>query len=255
VDGDGDGDVAYFPVTTAYRPTDEGGLGPADAESPGSSWIYKAIINTRDPDDLTWCKFYDPMTGTDGTNGVAARPEVFYSATTSWLRDGGLGVYWGTGTPYDRSSGRRGYFFAMKDAEPLSCTSRAEPIPCNGNDGYYPLEAGEGLTADPTVYAGVIYFSTYTPHADRCEMGLGRVYGIRFDDCSPGLDTDGDGEATSADTPYMEQTGYVSGVAITAYGTVLYGTATPDDGSVVETLRVATDPFMGTATVAWMEIY
>jgi hypothetical protein len=53
----------------------------------------------------------------------------------------------------------------------------------------------------------------------------------------------------------MEQTGYVSGVAITSYGTVLYGTATPDDGSVVETLRVATDPFMGTATVAWMEMY
>jgi len=255
VDGDGDGDVAYFPVTTAYRPTDEGGLGPTDAESPGSSWIYKAIINTRDPDDLTWCKFYDPMTGTDGTNGVSARPEVFYSATTSWLRDGGLGVYWGTGTPYDRSSGRTGYFFAMKDAEPLDCASRAEPIPCNGRDGYYPLTAGEGLTADPSVYAGVIYFSTYTPDADRCEMGVGRVYGIRFDDCSPGLDTDGDGEATSADTPYMEQTGYVSGVAITAYGTVLYGTATPDDGSVVETLRVATDPFMGTATVAWMEIY
>lgn len=256
VDGDGDGDVVYFPVTTAYRPTDEGGLGPTDAESPGSSWIYKAIIDTRTPDDLQWCKFYDPLTGTDGTNGVGTRPEVFYAATTSWLRDGGLGVYWGTGTPYDRSSGRTGYFFAMKDAEPLSCASRAEPIPCNGHDGFYPLNAAEGLTADPTVYAGVIYFSTYTPNADRCEMGTGRVYGIRFDDCSPGLDTDGDGEATSADTPYMEQTGYVSGVAITAFGTVLYGSSNPDtDESVVEVLRVATDPFMGTATVAWMEIY
>jgi len=256
VDGDGDGDVVYFPVTTAYRPTEEGGLGPIDAESPGSSWIYKAIIDTRAPDDLQWCKFYDPMTGTDGTNGVGMRPEVFYAATTSWLRDGGLGVYWGTGTPYDRSSGRTGYFFAMKDAEPTDCASRAEPIPCNGRDGYYPLSAGEGLTADPTVYAGVIYFSTYTPDADRCEMGTGRIYGIRFDDCSPGLDTDGDGEATSADTPYVEQSGYVSGVAITAYGTVLYGSANPDtDESVVEVLRVATDPFMGTATVAWMEIY
>jgi hypothetical protein len=256
VDGDGDGDVAYFPVTTAYRPADEGGAGPTDAESPGSSWIYKAIIDTSKPDDLTWCKFYDPMSGTDGTNGVGARPEVFYSATTSWLRDGGLGVYWGTGTPYDRSSGSRGYFFAMKDSEPLSCASRAEPIPCNGNDGYYPLDAGEGLTADPTVYAGVIYFSTYTANPDRCEMGTGRVYGIRFDDCSPGLDTDGDGEATSADTPYIEQEGYVSGVAVTAYGTILYGSSNPDDGgSVVEAIRTATDPFMGTAAVAWMEIY
>ena len=256
VDGDGDGDVVYFPVTTAYRPTDEGGLGPPDAESPGASWIYKAIINTRDPDDLTWCEFYDPYTGTDGTNGVAARPEVFYAATTSWLRDGGLGVYWGSGTPFDRTTGTKGYFFAMKDAEPLNCASRAEPISCNGNDGYYPLDSGEGLTADPTVYAGVVYFSTYKSNPDRCEMGTGRVYGIRFDDCSPGLDTDGDGEANSADTPYIEQDGYVSGVTVTAYGTVLYGAANPNpDESVVETLRVATDPFMGTATVAWMEIY
>jgi len=256
VDGDGDGDVVYFPVTTAYRPDDEGGGGPADPESPGSSWIYKAIIDSRDPDDLQWCEFYDPYTGTDGTNGVSTRPEVFYAATTSWLRNGGLGVYWGTGTPYDRSSGRAGYFFAMRDADPQDCNTRAEPIPCNGRDGYYPLDSGEGLTADPVVYAGVVYFSTYTPNADRCEMGLGRVYGIRFDDCSPGIDTDGDGEATSADTPYVEQDGYVSGVAVTAYGTVLYGSATPDDGgSVVETIRTATDPFMGTATVAWMEMY
>lgn len=256
VDSDGDGDVAYFPVTTAYRPTDEGGTGSTDAESPGSSWIYKAIINTSDPDDLTWCEFYDPRTGTDGTNGVGTRPEVYYAATTSWLRDGGLGVYWGSGTPFDRSTGARGYFFAMKDAEPLNCASRAEPIPCNGNDGYYLLDSGEGLTADPTVYAGVVYFSTYTANPDRCEMGTGRVYGIRFDDCSPGLDTDGDGEATSVDTPYVEQDGYVSGVTVTSYGTVLYGSANPTtDESVVEVIRVATDPFMGTAAVAWMEIY
>jgi len=254
-DGDGDGDVVYFPVTTAYRPGDEGGGGPSDAESPGSSWVYKAILDSSDPDDLTWCEFYDPYYGTDGSNGVSVRPEVYYAATTSWLRDGGLGVYWGTGTPYDRSSGGRGYFFAMKDSEPLDCASRAEPIPCNGHDGFYPLDSGESLTADPVVYAGVIYFSTYTPNADRCEMGTGRVYGIRFDDCSPGLDTDGDGEATSADGPYVETEGYVSGVAVTAYGTVLYGTADPSAEGSVETLRTATDPFMGTATVAWMEIY
>ena len=257
VDGDGDGDVVYFPVTTAYRPTDEGGLGAADPESPGSSWVYKAIIDTRDPDNLTWCEFYDPYVGTDGTNGVAARPEVFYAATTSWLPTGGLGVYWGSGTPYDRSSGSTGYFFAMKDADPLDCSVRAEPIPCNGNDGYYPLDSGEGLTADPTVYAGVVYFSTYTPNADRCEMGVGRVYGIRFDDCSPGLDSDGDGEATSADVPYVEENGYVSGVAVTAYGTVLYGTASGPDagGSATSTIQSATDPFLGTATVAWMEMF
>ena len=45
-------------------------------------------------------------------------------------------------------------------------------------------------------------------------------------------------------------------VAITGFGTVLYGSSSPDmDESVVETLRVATDPFMGTAAIAWLEIY
>jgi hypothetical protein len=257
VDSDGDSDVVYFPVATAYRPSDEGGGGVSDAESPGSSWMFKAILNTRDPDDLEWCEFYDPLAGTDGTNGVGARPEVYYAATTSWLEDGSLGVYWGSGTPYERDGTATGYFFAMQDVDPLSCTSRAQPIPCNGNDGFYPLEGGEGLTADPIVYAGVVYFSTYTPNPDRCEMGTGRVYGIRFDDCTPGLDTDGDGEATTSDTPYVEQEGYVSGVAVTSFGTVLYGSATgPDDGgSAVEVIRSATDPFLGTAAIAWLEIF
>ncbi len=257
VDSDGDADTAYFPVTTSYKPTDEGGGGPSDAEAPGSSWMYKAILSPTSPDDLTWCKFYDPLEGTDGSNGIGARPTVYYAATTSWLEGGGLGVYWGTGTPFDRDGGETGHFFAMRDPDPSSCSSDAEPIPCQGNDGYYPLDAGEGLTSDPIINAGVVYFTTYTPDADRCEMGVGRVYGIRFDDCSPGIDTDGDGEASSTDTPYVETEGYPSNVAITEYGTVLYGSSGGPDsgGSVVESISSATDPFLGTAAVSWMEMF
>lgn len=258
VNGDGDGDTLYFPVTSSYRPTDEAGLGASDAESPGSSWIYKALISASHPDDLEWCEFYDPFSGTDGTNGIGARPEVYYAATTSWRSDGSLGVYWGSGTPFDRDSSNTGYFFAMYDSDPMSCGTSAQPIPCNGNDGYYPLNSGEGLTSDPLVYAGVVYFTTYTPDTDRCEMGVGRVYGIRFDDCSPGLDTDGDGEATSADSASVETEGYVSGVTVGEQGTIYYGTATPtSDGSsaAVETITAATNPFLGTAAIAWMEIY
>ncbi len=257
-DGDGDGDVLYFPVTTAYRPVDEGGGGVTDAEDPGSSWMYKAIIGTSQPDDLTWCKFYDPLAGTDGTNGVGARPEVFYAATTSWLPDGSLGIYWGTGTPYDRDTSVTGYFFAMYDAEPTNCASTAQPIDCNGNDGYYPLDSGEGLTSDPLVYAGVVYFTTYTPDADRCEFGTGRVYGLRFEDCSPGMDTDGVDGANALDDPYEENTDdFVSGVTA-GDGTVYYGSANPTtDGSdaAVNTIRVATNPFLGTMAIAWMELY
>jgi hypothetical protein len=251
VDGDGDGDVLYFPVTSTYRPSDEGGAGAADPEDPGSSWMYKAILNTTQPDDLTWCEFYDPMTGTDGTNGVGVRPEVYYAATTAWLTDGSLGIYWGTGTPFDRDASNTGYFFAMYDENPTSCASTAQPIPCNGNDGYYPLDAGEGLTADPLVYAGVVYFTTYVPDADRCEIGNGRVYGLQFDDCSPGIDTNGTDGVTPADAPYEEFADeFVSGVTA-GDGTIYAGTT---DGSI-ETIRAATDPFLGTAAIAWMEIY
>lgn len=257
VDGDGDGDVAYFPVTTAYRPDDEGGGGPSDPEDPGSSWIFKAILNESAPDDLTWCEFYDPLTGTDGSNGVGARPEVFYAATTSWLGDGDLGIYWGTGTPFDRDSSGNGYFFAMYDTDPLSCTT-AQPIPCNGEDGWYQLDAGEGLAAEPIVYAGVVYFTTYTPNADRCEVGSGKLYGLRFDDCSPGIDTDGDGEATSSDSAALDLGEGFPSAAVPSGPTILVGSSSDDrngTGDLGTVIDVATDPFRGTAAIAWLEIY
>jgi hypothetical protein len=219
--------------------------------------MYKAILNETTPDDLEWCMFYDPLDGTDGTNGVGARPEVFYAATTAWLTDGSLGVYWGSGTPFSRDGSDQGYFFAMYDEDPTSCASTAKPIPCNGNEGYYPLDAGEGLTGDPLVYAGVVYFTTYTPDADRCEVGVGRVYGLAFDTCGPGMDTDGVDGVTPADSPYIEVPDYVSNVTA-GDGTLYYGTATPgDDGGDggIGTIPAASDPFVGTAAIAWMEIY
>lgn len=267
VDADGDGDVLYFPVTTPYTPTDEGGSGKASSDDPGSSWMYKAVIDVTHPSDLEWCNFYDPYDGNDGAtgSGIGSRPEVFYSATTAWLGNGNLGIYWGTGTPFDRSGSETGYFFAMYDEDPTSCSSTAQPIDCSGDpsgspDGYYTLNAGEGLTSDPIVYAGVVYFSTYTPNlSDECSMGTGRVYGIRYDDCTPGLDTDGDGEATAADDSNIEVAdNYVSNVAVGANGTLYYGTANPTtDGSAaaVDTFGSVTDSFLGTSAVSWMEVY
>jgi len=265
VDGDGDGDVLYFPVTTAYKPYDESGSGSADVEVPGSSWMYKAVIDTANPDELEWCHWYDPRNGTDGSNGIPGgiRPEVYYSATTAWLPDGSLGVYWGSGTPFAREVTNRGYFFAMYDADPSECSSTAQPIACvaedgtTENDGWYELETSEGLTSDPIVYAGVVYFTTYEPAADRCDIGTGRIYGLRWDDCSPGMDTDGDGDADGNDDAAVAVNNYVSGV-YPGEGTIYVGSANPTvDGSAaaLETITSVTDPFLGTATVSWMEMY
>ena len=148
-DSDGDADTVYFPVTASYKPSSEGGSGPSSVKDPGSTWMYKACIDTEDPDDLTWVEFFDPKD--DGE--LDTRPEVYYAATTSWHSDGQLGVYWGTGTPYDRDySSSPGYFFAVKDSNPKSCTSfDVNPITNCGDNGVYELDSGEGLTADPIV--------------------------------------------------------------------------------------------------------
>lgn len=262
VDGDGDHDVVYFPVTSAYQTRDLGGGGVTDTEVPGETWMYKAILNPATPDAPTWVPWYDPNDGTVDqgySNGIGARPEVFYKATAAWRADGSLGIYFGSGSPFDREdTTNRGYFFALYDDSPLSASSTAKAIDCDGHLGYYPLDLGEGLTSEPVVYAGVVYFSTYTPNADRCEAGTGRVYGLRFDDCTPGMDTNDDGTADASDDAAIETSGYVSGVTVSAYGTIYYGSATPTtDGSsaALETVNAATDPFLGTVAVAWMEIY
>jgi hypothetical protein len=256
VDSDGDADTVYFPVTASYTPTDMGGDGPSEPTDPGSTWMYKACISTTDPDDLTWVEFYDP--DDDGDLGV--RPEVYYAATTSWHTDGQLGVYWGTGTPYDRDSSENGYFFAVKDSNPKSCSSfDVNPITDCGSEGVYELDEGEGLTSDPIVYAGVVYFTTWVPDEDRCEGGTGRLYGLDFTDCSEGLDTNGDGDLDGSDTDYIEHDDeYLSSVTVTEQGTVIYGTSNPTtdgSGAAVQTLEVVNDPFLGTAAMAWMEVF
>jgi hypothetical protein len=253
-DQDGDVDVAYFPVTTSYKPTDMGGS-VSDVEDPGASWMYKAIFDAGDVDAPTWCLFYDPKEGTDGTNGVGVRPEVFYAATTAWTEGGELAIYWGTGTPFDRTGTSTGYLFAMVDPDPLSC-STPEPITCDGNPGYYELPYdGEGLTSSPIVYAGVVYFTTYAPNEDQCEIGKGRLYGLYFDDCSGAIDDDGDGEGDLVSTDPME--GYVSQPTVTDMGTIIYGSANPSvDGSdaIVETINAVGSGMLGTRTMAWMEL-
>lgn len=255
-DSDGDADTVYFPVTASYKPTSEGGSGPSSVKDPGSTWMYKACIDTEDPDDLTWVEFFDPKD--DGE--LETRPEVYYAATTSWHADGQLGVYWGTGTPYDRDySSSPGYFFAVKDSNPKSCTSfDVNPITNCGDNGVYELDSGEGLTADPIVYAGVVYFTTWVPNEDRCEGGVGRLYGLNFEDCSEGMDTDGTDGVDSSDEDYIEhEDEYLSGVTVTEQGSLVYGTSNPSgDGSDgIVTRDVADDPFMGTAAMAWLEVF
>lgn len=252
-DSDGDVDVLYFPVTASYEPTDmsdpdgDGLTGLADISDPGFTWMYKAIISSANPDDMTWCEFYDP------NDTIGVRPEVYYAATTSWHFDGSLGVYWGSGTPYDRDSTETGWFFAMKDPAPLQCGA-ATPIDGCGSLGAYELDAGEGLTGDPLVYAGTVYFSTYVPAADRCTSGEGRIYGLGFEDCADRMDTDGDGVGDAA---FISVDGYPSSVSVSDNGTLYYGTSNPDTSgsSAIGEISAMGDPYLGTKTLGLREVF
>ena len=84
------------------------------------------------------------------------------------------------------------------------------------------------------------------------------MYGLRFDDCSSGIDTSGDGVANSSDAAFTSTDGYVSSVAVTDAGTIVYGSAgvTADGSSgAVGAISSATNPFLGTSTIAWMEVF
>jgi hypothetical protein len=252
VDSDGDIDTVYFPITASYTPRDELGSGPGDISDPGSTWMYKACINPKSPGELDWVEFYDPVD--DG--GLPFRPEIYYAATTAWHSDGSLGIYWGTGSPYGRDSARKGYLFAMRDNSPMSCTSDSMSAitDCNGT-GLYPLEPGETLTGDPIVYAGVVYFSTWVPEVDRCDGGKGRLYGINFEDCTSGLDTDDSGFVDSSDADYIEHDDTrLSSPTVTDKGTIIVATSDGSDTDL-EVIEAMNDPFLGTTNIAWMEVF
>lgn len=251
-DSDGDADVVYFPVTLGYDPA----MGLNTNANPGHSYIYKALINDADPGNLTWCEFYDPMDGAEATGGTGtvaygSRPEVYYAMSTSWMKDGSLGVYWGTGSPFqDTDDMTAGAFFFMKDTSPESCSAPLALECGTETGGFYQLAAGERLTSDPLVYGGVVYFSTYTPDTDVCTAGEGRIYGLDYTDCGSGLDTNGDGTATTADEDYISTTGFVSNIAIGENGKLYFAS-----GTTIDSFDAVQDPFAGTATVGWMEMY
>jgi len=262
VDSDGDADTLYFPVTASYEPSDagdpdgDGDSGISDKADPGYTWMYKAIVQTDDsnadatPENLwpayEWCEFVDP------DDYGKERHEVYYKATTSWFSDGSLGVYWGTGSPYSRYAGQTGYFWAFKDANPGACGSTVSTI-C-GSDGYFELSEGEGLTGEPIVYAGTVYFPTYDPDEDYCEGGQGRIYGLSFDDCDGAIDTDADGDP---DAESFDVEGYPSSITISKHGSLFYGTSNPDTTGLgaIGSYTGGADPFGGVDSLLLREVF
>ncbi|MEC8423523.1 MAG: hypothetical protein VX000_07080, partial [Myxococcota bacterium] len=63
---------------------------------------------------------------------------------------------------------------------------------------------------------------------------------------------------TTDDDYVEEEDSDISGVTVTDKGTLFYGTSdvtTDGSGDAVGTITAATDPFLGTDTLAWMEVF
>jgi len=123
---------------------------------------------------------------------------VYFAPAVARDTAGNLWVYWGTGDrlePLAAGESRDG-FFGVRDRGASEPLTRADLQNISGatqrftapdtRDGWYILfgRRGEKLLATPTVFAGVTYFTTYTPESgagDPCEQtGQARLYGISY---------------------------------------------------------------------------
>ncbi len=107
---------------------------------------------------------------------------------------GNLWIYWGTGDKSDPTAANaQEKLYAVKDNDRTTTytinnleniTTGTYDNTTSTNAGYYINIAGSGekILADPVVFGGVVYFTTYTPSgSDPCsQSGTASLYGIRY---------------------------------------------------------------------------
>lgn len=125
---------------------------------------------------------------------------VYYAPAVARDVVGNLWVYWGTGDrlePLATKQHKNG-FFGVRDLgkETPRTSSNLQDISgatqtfteLNKSDGWYVIlgGAGEKVLANPTVFGGVVYFTTYMPEGgggDPCEQtGTSQLYGLSYVD-------------------------------------------------------------------------
>lgn len=175
----------------------------------GNMWRFRFCNRNHDTTcgagSWTGGRFFASSTGT-------IRP-IYSGAVITKDSSGSAWIYWGTGDeqcPTDANAQER--FFAVKD-DPVACTSDSE---CTGGGicasrrctytyNFNDLDnltsagqtyggtkqgwalnlpgSGEKMLAEPTVFGGVVYFTTYTPPSGggACSQGgTGKLYGVIY---------------------------------------------------------------------------
>ncbi len=128
------------------------------------------------------------------TAGSGIRP-IYTTAAVVKDKTGNLWVYWGTGDktdPTDPSAQEK--FFGLMDTDRTSTRTVSDMDNITNDEGFYNTPGkygyyinlaghGEKMLADPTVFGGVVYFTTFTPPSgtDPCEQGgAASLYGLDF---------------------------------------------------------------------------
>ena len=162
----------------------------------GNMWRFK------------FCRFADmPNCGISGSLTTTWSGGRFYAASSGNIRpiytspaaakdsSGNLWIYWGTGDKTDpTASNAQERFFGVKDADRSSTyafsdldniTSESQTYnPTTSTKKGYAINlagGGQKMLADPSVFGGVVYFTTYTPSNTVCnESGTATLYGINY---------------------------------------------------------------------------
>ena len=141
-------------------------------------------------------------------NGSSGNRPIYTSAAVTVDQDLNYWIYWGTGDKTDPTSpSAQEKFFGLKDTDRTSTrtisdmqniTSAGAEYNDSSKYGYYINLAGQGekMLAEPTVFGGLVYFTTFTPSVgnDPCSLGgTASLYGIKY--------TTGGGALPITDTP------------------------------------------------------
>ncbi|NTU42586.1 MAG: hypothetical protein HGA78_05960, partial [Nitrospirales bacterium] len=141
--------------------------------------------STCDNDDWNGSLFFQAPSG-------VIRP-VYTKAIAARDTDGNLWLYWGTGdkvNPTDPNAQER--LYALKDGGGSYSVNDVENLASEGatyggaKQGWYIQVSGQGekILAEPAVFGGIVYFTTYTPHAsgsDPCsQSGTPKLYGVGY---------------------------------------------------------------------------
>ena len=150
VDSDNDGFI-----DTAYM-----------ADLGGNVWRFKFCLKSEGACTWSGGKFFDSSAG-------VMRP-IYTSPSIAKDKTGNLWVYFGTGDVTNPTgTGVQEKFFAVKDNDRSSTwninnlkditSSTYNPYEATKNGWYFNFVTNEKVLADPTVFRGVLYFTTYLP--------------------------------------------------------------------------------------------